>query len=318
MQNDGFRYADRIAPEEENVQVIDYYCSRYKHTDRDGWIRKITSGQISIDGVTITDPDTKLRGRELIYYRPSWIEPIVEGLTPDPIVILQEDEHFVVFHKPEGLPVLPSGDYLDTTLLHFARRHYRDKGNHNVASILSPIHRLGRGTTGAILFAKTKEASRKLNSSMQNHKIKKKYLALAEGIIDRDEFAIDQPLGPVPYPFITHTGTVFGATDEGKPSHSYVKVRRRDRENNRTIVEVEITTGRPHQIRIHMAWVGYPLCGDPLYGLGGIPNKRIQVEDRDAVPGDCGYLLHSWLLQFPHPIEHTVTSICCPPPHLLE
>ena len=118
------------------------------------------------------------------------------------------------------------GEYLENTLLNIVRKYYLWLGQHEVANVVAPVHRLGRGifiyihiwqhfpniikslegTSGAILFSKTAKSGKSLGVAMQKRTIKKKYRALVEGLVEKDEFPIEQPIGPVPYPFITHTG----------------------------------------------------------------------------------------------------------------
>jgi 23S rRNA pseudouridine1911/1915/1917 synthase len=120
--------------------------------------------------------------------------------------------------------------------------------------------------------------------------IKKIYLALVADNSIPDNLIIDHPIGKIPHPIL---GYIYGATPQGKFAHSECRVIQRNSDN--AIVEVRIFTGRPHQIRIHLATAGYPLLGDPLYGVGGLFKNEI------AVPGDCGYYLHAYQLSFFHP-----------------
>jgi 23S rRNA pseudouridine1911/1915/1917 synthase len=110
-------------------------------------------------------------------------------------------------------------------------------------------------------------------------------------------------------------GTVFAAAPGGKESVSHCRVVRSDEEEGTSLLEVRIPTGRPHQIRIHCAAVGHPLVGDPLYEAGGLPVQP--QEGRMAVPGDCGYLLHSWKIIFPDPATAEPRHVTVAPPDIL-
>jgi len=238
-------------------------------------------------------------------------------------ILVNLNEHFevIVVHKPSGLPVLPSGDFLRTTQLHILREYYQNFGDSETSKILAPIHRLGRGTSGALIFAKTKSSLRSLNTAMQKRQIEKYYLALASGTDMEDDFTVTKPIGPVAYPHISHTETIYAATDNGKPSTSIYKVLRKDMDKEQSLLQVKIPTGRPHQIRIHTAYHGYPLVGDPLYGKGGLPKENKQLMDSEGrypVPGDCGYWLHSWKISFPHPTTKEIVNIICEPPLPLQ
>jgi len=151
---------------------------------------------------------------------------------------------------------------------------------------------LGRGTSSIVLFAKTSQAAAKLSANWNTPKIQKTYRALAQNIAQLDNYEILTPIGLVPHPRI---GSVWAANPSGKPSKSLVKVISRN--GSTTTFEVSLKSGRPHQIRIHLASIGHPLVGDPLYGLTGRP-----LENLPGLPGDGGYFLHAQYLKFHHPI----------------
>jgi 23S rRNA pseudouridine1911/1915/1917 synthase len=134
------------------------------------------------------------------------------------------------------------------------------------------------------------------------------YRALASGCPAQDEFDIDTPIGPVPHKILK---TIHAACLGGKAAHSHVRVL--ERHTDCSLVEIRIATGRPHQIRIHLAASGYPLVGDPLYVIGGIP-----AENSRALPGDLGYGLHNAVLGFDHPVTSRWTEIACMPPFALR
>jgi 23S rRNA pseudouridine1911/1915/1917 synthase len=200
--------------------------------------------------------------------------------------------------KPQGLPTLPGGGFLVHSLLHLVRARYSDA---------TPLHRLGRGTSGVALFARTTHARSALTHAWQKNDVLRVYRALVMGCPQNEELDIRAPIGPVPHPLL---GKVHGVHAEGKRSHS--KVRLLERRGKTSLVQATLVTGRPHQIRIHLAYAGYPLVHDPLYIPGGIPARETR-----ALPGDLGYHLHAERLGFRHPHSGKRVQIeCFPPPPL--
>lgn len=301
--NQGWIYCDRITAnslkrlpiEHSPATVLDYYTHNYRHSDRTTWQTRIESGQILLNDRPTT-PDTPLEsGQRLSYHRPPWQEPAV----PLDIATLYEDDLLLAINKPSGLPVLPGGNFLQHTLLWQLRQRY---------STASPIHRLGRGTSGLVLIAKTKAARAHLSQQLRQRQMGKTYRALI-GAADNlpDRFTITQPIGKISYPQLGH---IYGANPDGLDAHS--DCRMINRRVDATLLDVTILTGRPHQIRIHLATVGYPLLGDPLYIAGGQPHTA-----GTAIPSDCGYWLHAHRLSFIHPAGKPMTLTCDPPPQLL-
>jgi 23S rRNA pseudouridine1911/1915/1917 synthase len=290
--NKGYEYRLRLGGDASGLRIIDYLAVRYSRFSRHEWLSRIESGRVLLDGIP-SHSETILRaGSILSWMRPPWEEPEA----PQSFDILYQDNHLLGIAKPEGLPSVPGGGgFMENTLLSLVRRHFPGA---------NPLHRLGRGTSGIVLFALTSEAASKILPAWSQ--VVKIYLALVCGCPDRDEFEIDTPIGPVPHKLLK---TINAACPAGKPAHSHVSVL--ERRNGCSLVQIQITTGRPHQIRIHLAAAGHPLVGDPLYLAGGIPVDR-------ALPSELGYHLHSSLLRFPHPATGQWIEIVCPPPPLLR
>jgi|SRR5665647_2240928 len=303
MKNNGYDYPDRIPASDSGVMVLAFYARRYPHSTEAEWADKIKRGQVSLNGHPAS-PDTVLaRGDLLNYSRPPWDEPDA----PTDFGVLFEDGDVLVLAKPSGLPVLPGGFFLETTLLYLVRRRFGPAS--------SPLHRLGRGTSGAILFTRDSRAARPLAKAMFEHRILKVYLALASGTSMPDAFTVEAPIGPVPHRL---PASVNAFRPGGRSSTSDVRVLRRYTDRNASLVEVTIPTGRPHQIRIHLAYAGYPLVGDPLYQAGGIPRDEGLDDEWLTTPGATGYLLHSWKIRFPHPSRGEDVEVVCPPPAALD
>jgi len=294
--NSGFEFRKVLREDAAGLRLIEYLTRKYSRFTKEQWLHRIESGRVLLDGVP-SDCDMVLEsGRTLSWIRPPWEEPIV----PLSFAILYRDDHLLGVAKPAGLPTLPGGgSFMENTLLYLIRRHF-PKAN--------PLHRLGRGTSGIVLFALSPEAASRVSRAWRCDGILKVYRALVSGCPAEDEFDIDTPIGPVPHRILKE---IYAASPGGKPAHSHVKViLRRD---DCSLVEVRITTGRPHQIRIHLAAAGYPLLGDPLYVAGGIPDGN-----SCALPGSLGYSLHNAKLGFCHPVTNTWTEIECAPPSQLH
>jgi 23S rRNA pseudouridine1911/1915/1917 synthase len=297
MKNRGYSYPDRIAPADEGLTVAAFYSSRYPHSTEAEWRRRIEAGQVLRNGLQASPDETLVRGDALLYHRLPWDEPAA----PTDFGTLFEDDDVLVLAKPSGLPVLPGGFFLENTLLHRVRERY--------GPACSPLHRLGRGTSGAILFTRNRPSARALAKAMFERRILKIYLALASGTSMPDAFTVDAPIGPVPH---TLPPTVNAFHPGGRPSTS------RFPDRGASLLEVTIPTGRPHQIRIHLAFAGFPLVGDPLYQVGGRPRTDGVDDEWAATPGATGYLLHSWKIGFPHPTRGEDVEVVCPPPAALD
>lgn len=345
--NDGLTYHDPVRTSHSGLTLIDFYTTNHNSSaPYKGWLQRIENGQITIDGRVATDPNTILRvGSELVYHRLPWKEPNAPYL----LEVLFQDDHLIALNKPSGLQVLPGGLFQQRTVLTQLQWHSSKQSSlvlreepHPV-----PVHRLGRGTSGILLCAKTKLAktslaayfaegtsvvggNRNTNEELDTiRKISKIYRTLVSGILDEDQVVIKQPIGTLRYPGVAKG--LYVASPSGKPALSEVDVLERDVQGNRTLVQVKIQSGRPHQIRIHLSFIGNPLIGDPLYVTGGQP-KFFDSESIDEsfaqdggyqrpvnpVPGDCGYNLHAHQLILSHPVTNEVIIITAPLPSILQ
>ncbi len=296
--NEGWEYRDVVPGDTAGQTVLDYYTRRYRHSSREQWRRRIDDGLITLDGMPVSVERILRGGETLCYRRPPWDEP------PAPLAyaVLHADDHLLVVNKPSGLPVLPGGGFLVHTLLRLVRRDYGGSA--------SPLHRLGRGTSGIVLFSRTAESAKRLSALFRTRQVEKTYLAIVVGDIP-DALEITTPIGRVGHPLL---GAVSAAHPGGKPSRSICRTLERDASRNLSLVEVRIETGRPHQIRIHLASAGFPLLRDPLYAPGGLPRVDVSGKEPMPLPGDCGYYLHARRLAFLHPVAGKRVSFECPPP----
>ena len=291
MLNQGHAYTTQIHRNHHGQPLLVHLASLYRHTDLEGWQQKLNDHEITVDGVIASGRETLAAGQTLIWNRPPWVEPDAHRH----FEVLFEDEHLLAVNKPSGLPTLPGAGFMENTLLHLVQRQSPNA---------NPVHRLGRATTGIVLFAKTSQAASRLSASWNTPAIQKTYRALAQGVAQQDHYEILTPIGHVPHPRL---GSVWAADPGGRPSKSAASVVSRG--PSTTMFEVHLHSGRPHQIRIHLASIGHPLAGDPLYGPTGRP-----LDETPGLPGDGGYLLHAHRLRFPHPITAAPIQLEAPLP----
>ena len=285
MLNRGYAYTTIIHNRYHGQTLLRHLASLYPHSSPQVWQQNLNNGEVTLDGVTAIGSESLTSGQTLVWNRPPWIEPDA----PQHFGVLFDDTDLLAVNKPSGLPTLPGGGFLENTLLRLVQKQF---------PYANPVHRLGRGTSGIVLFAKTPQAAANLAASWNTPKIQKIYRALAQNIAQHDAYEILTPIGLVPHPRL---GQVWAAKSDGKPSKSLARVISRSAGTTAnagtTTFEVSLHSGRPHQIRIHLASIGHPLVGDPLYGLTGQP-----LENLPGLPGDGGYFLHAQFLKFQHPI----------------
>jgi 23S rRNA pseudouridine1911/1915/1917 synthase len=292
--NDGYEYAEQIGAEAAGQTVVAHLARRYRHSSAAVWSERIAAGEVVLDG-TAADESAVLRaGQVLVWRRPPWEEPAV----PLAFAVLFQDEHLLAVAKPRGLPTMPAGGFLTHTLLHVVQARF---------PAATAMHRLGRGTSGVVLFARTGEARRAVAKAWRAGSVVKRYRALVTGVPSTDAFDVDTPIGLVDHPRL---GRVYAAVAAGKRSLTHVRVL--GTREGQALVEATIPTGRPHQIRIHLAAAGHPLVGDPLYAAGGVPGPQ------PALPGESGYRLHAHRLELDHPVTGVRVEIECAPPPALD
>lgn len=292
--NAGWTYREQVGPGGAGLTVLAYLTATRRHSTSEEWAERLERGEIEIEGCRVGCNAILHPGQTIVWRRPPWNEDDV----PFNYSVVYEDDSIIVVDKPSGLPTMPAGGFLNHTLLTLMRERYPEA---------SPLHRLGRHTSGLVLFARTHDAASELSRAWRDQEVKKIYRALGLGETRTEIFVIDVPIGPVPHPLL---GTVEAASEAGKPSHSVAVVL--ETRGDRTLFSVEIATGRPHQVRIHLAYAGHPLVGDPLYEAGGVLKRH------PGLPGDGGYLLHAEQLHFAHPETGKPMSLTAAPPPALQ
>lgn len=302
--NHGWSYTNLIQPDAAGETVLQFYLRRYPHSSAEAWRKRILSGEVRLNDRPTTSETLLSTGQRLTYHRKPWPEPDA----PRSFALLYEDEHVIAVAKPAGLPVLPGGQHLRNTLLDRVRERYSETPGP------APLHRLGRGTSGVVLFARTELARRLLSDDFRKRRVRKIYRALVAGTDMPDRFVVDVPIGRIPYP---PTRYLYAAKSVGKPARTECRVLDRIPDGNRSLVRVNLITGRAHQIRIHLAAAGHPLIDDPLYRAGGVPVAP-PAGGRAPLPGDIGYHLHAQQLRFTHPATCRDVHLTCRPPPMLR
>ncbi|RCW70782.1 RluA family pseudouridine synthase [Saliterribacillus persicus] len=216
----------------------------------------------------------------------SWQQPEIKPLEIEardiPLEIVFEDEDLLVVNKPSGMVVHPSAGHQEDTLVNALLFHCNDLSGINGVARPGIVHRIDKDTSGLLMVAKNDKAHEALASQLQDKMVKRAYQLIVHGEIQHEFGTIDAPIGRS-----EKNRQLMDVVDKGKPAVTHFEVLERIHDKF-TLVKCVLETGRTHQIRVHMKYIGFPLVGDPKYG----PRKTIDVE---------GQALHAYLLGFKHP-----------------
>lgn len=270
----------------------------------------IRSGAVEAEGKAVRDPATKVRGEEAL--RVSVPEPLPAHSEPQdiPLTILFEDEHLLVVDKPAGLVVHPAAGNFDGTLVNALLHHCAGKLS-GIGGVARPgiVHRIDKDTSGLLVVAKTDVAHEGLAKQFAAHSIDRRYLAIVNGVPKTAEGMIDAPLAR------SATNRKKIAIVEGSRGKRAVTHWKRLKPlKDAALAECRLETGRTHQVRVHMASIGHPLMGDPIYGRSRKTHSKVLKElqfHRQA--------LHAAKLGFNHPVTKSRLSFTSPmPPDMQE
>ncbi|HJP69745.1 MAG TPA: RluA family pseudouridine synthase, partial [Sphingomicrobium sp.] len=234
----------------------------------------IRSGAVETEGKSLRDPATKVRGEEAM--RVAVPEPRTPHNKPEdiPLNIVFEDEHLLVIDKPAGLVVHPAAGNPDGTLVN-ALLHHCGGSLSGIGGVARPgiVHRIDKDTSGLLVIAKTDVAHEGLAKQFAAHSIDRRYLAIVNGKPRQVEGIVDAPLARSA---INRKKIAIVEGSRGKRAVTHW--RRIHLMRDSALVECRLETGRTHQVRVHMASIGHPLIGDPVYGRSGRSHGKLLKE----------------------------------------
>jgi 23S rRNA pseudouridine1911/1915/1917 synthase len=256
-------------------------ANRHQHSAAAVWLERIAAGELHCNGKPLCGDMQLASGDDIYWQRPPWLEEAI----PDQWDTIYDDGDLLVINKPSGLPVMPGGGFLEHTLTALL-----------ATTGAKPVHRLGRFTSGLQVCARTTATraalSKQFRPQSRCQKIYQAWARRVEGLELGQSLVVSSDVVERQHPLL---GWIWGPEPWGKEpmrkrltAHSTVRLLERCAVGDR--LEVTIRTGRPHQIRIHLAQLGSPLLGDPLYCLDREISEHV-------TPGDGGYALHSWRLE---------------------
>jgi len=270
----------------------------------------IRSGAVEAEGRPVRDPATKVRGQEALRVAVPEPKPAHNEPQDIPLTIVFEDEHLLVVDKPAGLVVHPAAGNFDGTLVN-ALLHHCGGSLSGIGGVARPgiVHRIDKDTSGLLVVAKTDIAHEGLAKQFAAHSIDRRYLAIVSGVPRASEGVIDAPLARSA---ANRKKIAIVAGGRGKRAVTHWK--RLKLLKDSALVECRLETGRTHQVRVHMASLGHPLVGDPVYGRSGKTYSKLLK--------DLGFhrqALHAAELGFTHPVtKHRLAFSSPMPPDMQE
>ncbi len=270
-----------IVKNEDNLKRLDVFLTSELDESRNFILKNIKSGKILVNNKTVKGGYIIKEGDKIT----------IEDLTVDNTVkaedididILYEDDDIIVVNKKSGMVVHPGNGNHSGTLVNALMYHTDDLSDEGGSERCGIVHRIDKDTSGVLLIAKTNKAHGILSDDFKNKKIKRKYIALVHGVIDNNKGKIDAPIGRDK---IDRKKMSVTDVNSKKAVTNFTVI---DRFKNTTLLELVLETGRTHQIRVHMAYIGHPVVNDPVYS-----NRKCY--------NDYGQMLHAQYLGFNHPI----------------
>ena len=275
----------KLISDVDGVRIDAWLSNSLENHSRNFVQKLIGDGNVSVNGKNVKS-NYKLRSNdEVLVMIP---EPVLLNVLPEKadLDIVFEDEDVLVVNKPKGMVVHPATGNYSGTLVNALMEYCKDDLS-DINGVIRPgiVHRIDKDTSGILVVAKNNVAHERLSERLKTHDIKRVYVALLEGVIREDSGKIDAPIGRHPVDRKKMAVNI----KNGRRAVTHFKVL--ERFKNATYVEVSLETGRTHQIRVHMSYIGHPVIGDAVYG------KRKQEYDVE------GQALHARVLGFVHPVK---------------
>lgn len=266
---------------EVNDIRIDKYVTEHTNYSRNLVLNLLKSGNILVND-KIVKPSYKVHSKDIITIKD--VKSPTDEIIPwnYPLDIVYEDDDIIIVNKPSGMVVHPGAGNKDHTLVNALKYHTDKLSDINGIERLGIVHRIDKDTSGLIIVAKTNKAHEILGEYFKNHSIKREYIALLCGVLPHDTATIDAPIGRDEKNRLRMTVT----PNNSKRAITHLQVLKRYKDY--TLVKARLETGRTHQIRVHTKYIGYPVYNDPVYA--------------SKSEGDFGQFLHSYSMEFIHPI----------------
>lgn len=267
----------------EDMRIDAWLSGKLDRYSRSYVQKLIGDGLITVNSLRIK-PNYKLKRDDEVLIRvpePEKLEVKAEKIY---LEIIYEDDDIIVINKPKGMVVHPAAGNYSGTLVNALMEHCGESLS-DINGVIRPgiVHRIDKDTTGVLVVAKNNRAHEKLSEKLKEHDIERVYAALVNGVIREEKGKIDAPIGRHP----TDRKKMAVVTRGGRRAVTHFKVLERFRES--TYIELKLETGRTHQIRVHMSYIGHPVIGDEVYG-----NSRQKYNIK-------GQALHARVLGFVHP-----------------
>ena len=285
----------RASEESKNQRLDAFLASSLDGLTRSQATRLIESGEVAVNGRAVSK-SYKLAGGEDIAVTLPEPEP-VEAVPQDiPLDVVYEDADVIVVNKPSGMVVHPAPGHPDGTLVNALLYHCAGTLS-GIGGALRPgiVHRIDRDTSGLIIAAKNDAAHQYLSAQLAEHTLARTYECIVVGALREDRGTVDAPIAR--HPTDRKRMAVVAGGREAVTHWEVIA-----RYPGYTHVRCRLETGRTHQIRVHMAYIGHPILGDTVYGA------------KKEVPGLTGQCLHAVGLRFLHPRTHEVVELSCPLP----